>query len=103
MKLVKRAAVATPETDEERFWSKVIVTPMCWWWTGSLQSKGYGQFRLDGSLVLAHRYAYEICFGPIPEDLQIDHLCLVRHCVNPAHLEPVTGDENIRRQWLARR
>jgi hypothetical protein len=49
-------------------------------------------------MVLAHRWAYEHFIGPIPAGLEIDHLCRVRHCVNPAHLEPVTKSENRRRQ-----
>lgn len=48
-------------------------------------------------MVLAHRYAYELLVGPIPEGLHIDHLCRVRLCVNPAHLEAVTCHENNRR------
>ncbi|WP_187280760.1 HNH endonuclease signature motif containing protein [Microbispora sp. CSR-4] len=60
---------------------------------------GYGQLFTIGSAdkrssLLAHRAAYELYFGPIPDGLQLDHLCRVRHCVNPAHLEPVTGQEN---------
>ena len=45
----------------------------------------------------AHRFAYEMLVGPIPEGLDLDHLCRVRHCVNPNHLEPVTRSENLRR------
>jgi hypothetical protein len=50
---------------------------------------------------MAHRFAYELLVGPIPEDLELDHLCRVRHCVNPAHLEPVTHLENILRGMRA--
>ncbi|MEU7240240.1 HNH endonuclease signature motif containing protein [Streptomyces sparsogenes] len=46
---------------------------------------------------MAHRFAYETLVGPIPEHLQLDHLCRVRHCVNPDHLEPVSSRENTRR------
>lgn len=70
----------------------------CWLWTASLDRKGYGQFRFpDGRTGRAHRYAYESFVGPIPTGLEIDHLCRVRSCVNPTHLEPVTHLENIRR------
>lgn len=56
---------------------------------------------VDGRLVRAHRFSYERAVGPIPAGLQIDHLCRVRACVNPAHLEPVTCGENVRRSWAA--
>ncbi len=85
------------ERTEQRFWSKVNKTETCWLWMASSDHKGYGQFRLDGKNRKAHRVAYELLIGPIPDGLQIDHLCRVRHCVNPAHLEAVTCQENIRR------
>lgn len=69
----------------------------CWLWTACLTKNGYGRFSWDGKVRLAHRVAYELLVGPIPEGLEIDHLCRVRHCVNPDHLEPVTRRENIHR------
>lgn len=69
----------------------------CWLWTAHKVHDGYGKFWLDGRHVLAHRVSYEWLVGPIPDGLQIDHLCRVRHCVNPAHLEPVTQRENLLR------
>jgi len=72
----------------------------CWNWQGALtsptQSRGYGQLTdpLSQRLVVAHRYVYEFCVGPIPEGLEIDHLCRNPRCVNPDHLEPVTHSEN---------
>lgn len=51
----------------------------------------------------AYRYAYELLVGPIPPGHDVDHLCYVRACVNPTHLEPVTRPENVRRQWVYRR
>lgn len=69
----------------------------CWLWTASIRANGYGQFVHQGSPRQAHRVSYECLVGPIPEGLHIDHLCFVRHCVNPAHLEPVTQAENNRR------
>src|SRR5438105_2573404 len=81
----------------ERFWAKVEKTDTCWLWTASTANGGYGAFVLNDVIVRAHRFAYELLVGPIPEGLQLDHLCRVRHCVNPAHLEPVTQQENIRR------
>lgn len=70
----------------------------CWIWTASRNSKGYGLASVGGgAIALAHRIAYELLVGPIQEGLQIDHLCRVRECVNPSHLEPVTAAENVRR------
>lgn len=83
---------------EERFWSKAdwdIHEPdRCWEWLGYITKAGYGQF---GRNMIAHRLAYELEVGEIPAGLQIDHLCRNRSCVNPDHLEPVTGRENTRR------
>ena len=84
-----------------RFWTKVEITPGgCWEWTAALNSngpRGYGVFWHRGRLVVAHRVAYEMVYGPIPDGLQIDHLCRNRRCVKPSHLEVVTQRENILR------
>lgn len=78
-----------------RFWEKVNKTDGCWLWTGSKDSAGYGHFRIDSQrLRKAHRISYELLVGPIPEGLQLDHLCRVRECVRPDHLEPVTNYTN---------
>lgn len=82
-----------------RFWAKVDKAGPggCWLWTAAIDTHGYGAFRLEGRTVKAHRLAVELERGPIPDGLVIDHLCRVRHCVNPGHLEPVTNRENILR------
>ena len=77
-----------------RFWLKVEKTEGCWLWTAYRRPDGYGQFRVGSRMVKAHRFAYELLVGPIPDGRETDHLCRVRHCVNPAHLEPVTHREN---------
>ena len=69
----------------------------CWEWGGYRDEKGYGQKRHRGRVDKAHRWAYETFVAPIPAGLEIDHLCRNRGCVNPAHLEPVTHQENLRR------
>lgn len=84
-------------TPEQRFWSKVDKAGECWLWTGSLHSLGYARLGVDGERVYVHRYSYELANGAIPDGLTIDHLCRVRHCVNPDHLEAVTLAENLRR------
>lgn len=68
-----------------------------WLWTGSLATRGYGRIRIDNQRPLAHRLAYELYVGPIPDGLTIDHLCRVRACVNPDHLEAVPMRVNILR------
>lgn len=74
----------------------------CWPWLGYMNRKGgYGFLKVkrDGkpATAYAHRAVYELIVGPIPDGLQIDHLCGIRSCCNPLHLEPVTQSENMRR------
>lgn len=89
--------VPKPPSHEDLFWAKVNKTSTCWLWTGSISKKGYGNFGAGGKSRLAHRVAYQLIVGHIPVGLTLDHLCRVRNCVNPEHLEPVTGTENTRR------
>lgn len=85
-------------TIEDRFWEKVNKTDTCWLWTAAQNGAGYGQLRVNrSSNVYAHRFAYELLVGPIPEGLQLDHLCRVRNCCNPDHLEAVTPKVNTNR------
>ena len=83
-------------TVEDRFWNKVEKSDNCWNWTAGKRD-GYGRFSLNGKLVNAHRYSYELLVEPINNNMQIDHLCRNRSCVRPDHLEPVTQYENFSR------
>lgn len=69
----------------------------CWQWIGTLNRKGYGRFSLKQRALSAHRFSYELFCESIPADLEIDHLCRNRACVNPDHLEPVTHRTNVLR------
>lgn len=80
-------ALAQPPTDN------------CVYWTGPLNRDGYG----NCSGLSAHKVVYESLVGPVPAGLELDHLCRVRACVNPAHMEPVTHAENMRRSAPAQK
>lgn len=80
----------TPIVD--LFWKKIKKTPKCWTWE-TATSNGYGSFTSGKKLgygTLPHRIAWTLLKGPIPAGLTIDHLCRIKTCVNPAHLDPVT-------------
>lgn len=68
----------------------------CWLWTGALNGHGYGVIKTNKERRV-HRFVYETLVGPVPEGLELDHLCRVRRCCNPTHLEPVTHAENVLR------
>jgi hypothetical protein len=75
----------------------------CWRFTGPIGSHGYGVFGAGGRLWRAHCFAYESLVGPVPQGLQLDHLCRNKWCVSPAHLEPVSGSENMLRRPESRK
>ena len=91
--LVKRPYRQT----KENVLSKIRRDGDCWIWTGSVAARGYGSVWWDGKLRRAPRVIYEWHRGPIPRGLELDHLCRVHACVNPAHLEPVLHRVNILR------
>jgi len=101
-------------TTQQRFWAKVAKTEGCWLWTAAHNREDYGCFKINGQTVFAHRFAYELLVGPIPDGLTLDHVrangCTSTLCVKavadehgPAHLEPVTQVENNRRGMSAQR
>lgn len=90
-------------TAVERVLNKVVVTPAgCWEYTGRRNDDGYGLVQADKKRQRVHRVVYEALVGPIPDGLEIDHLCRNRVCVNTRHLEVVEHAENLRRAWRTR-
>lgn len=89
----------------DRFLTKIRLNEEtgCWEWTASrFSATGYGQFYVGPGLgsTVAHKWGYEHFIGSVPAGLELDHLCRVRFCVNPEHLEPVTRQENLARSPL---
>ena len=98
--------MARAKTEEEfdesairRFKERIMPEPMsgCILWLGEIDPNGYGTHNRRSKTFKAHKFSYELYKGPVPKGLELDHLCRVRSCVNPDHLEPVTKAENIRR------
>lgn len=109
----RRSEFTAPKPSvSERFWAKTRIAVdcdcrlcavtsdparKCIVWTAGKKEKGYGTFWDGTRNIRAHRFSYGLTVGPVPTGLQLDHLCRVRDCVNPAHLEAVTHEENQRR------
>ncbi len=90
----REAFVTDHPTDEQRFFGHVEVEPSgCLRWAGVMRG-GYGRFWLGSRNVSAHRWAWEREYGPVPEGLEINHLCRNKWCVNADHLEAVTRQAN---------
>jgi len=90
--------LAPRPTVADRLWARVERTDGCWTWAEGTKTKGgYGLLKVDGRMHLAHRVAYRLLVGEIPDGLELDHLCRNRACVRPDHLEPVTRQENVLR------
>lgn len=89
----------SPTSFLDRYGSRVAKDPKtgCWLWTGAKNVRGYGIIRIATRSTLAHRVAYEASRGPIPDGLELDHLCRVHNCINPGHLEAVSHHVNVLR------
>lgn len=113
MKTPTRQRAQPTPAQQGHFWRRVIKTDECWIWTGQVSvdnrarrrnsGGGYPQFVFRQESVqymrYGHRLAYELLVGPIPGGMELDHLCRVLRCVRPAHLELVTRQENVARQF----
>lgn len=98
MSVVAKRGPRGTNDPEKRFWARLDKQANgCWLWTHTLDEDGYGVLCVKKKPRRAHRFGYELLIGPIPEGMTIDHLCRVRSCVNPAHMEPVTNGENVLR------
>jgi hypothetical protein len=86
----------------QRFWAKVDKSGECWEWRAAHVGKpqGYGYFWMDGGMHLAHRVAYVLSVGPVPEGMELDHICRNRACVRPAHLRVATKKQNMENRGL---
>jgi hypothetical protein len=76
------------------FWRHVARSDNCWLWTASINKSGYGQFGSHSHKFAAHRFSFELHKGPIPDGLQVDHICQNKRCVNPLHLRTATRKQN---------
>ena len=94
---MKPYARGLPVMERIERWIVRLPESGCWLWEGACTHDGYATLTVDGRTITAHRYVYEQMIGAIPAGLSLDHLCRVRCCVNPAHLEPVPIRENIQR------
>lgn len=80
---------------DTRFWDKVSKQAnVCWIWNGAVDAHGYGSILEKGKIKKSHRVSYIMFHGEIPKDVVIDHICKIKRCVNPLHLQVVTLGEN---------
>jgi hypothetical protein len=95
---VMTTTMTTPGLLETIEAQLITPRPDCRLWPGAVD-RGYGRVWVDGKSMRVHRVVWELRFGPIPDDLTIDHLCRVRSCVNTDHMELVPQGENTERSW----
>lgn len=101
---LQRGLVVWSQSTDVRFWSRVEKDPLgCWTWRGERYQRGYGQFWSNGKLRRAHRVAYELLVGPIPEGLWVLHHCDNPPCIRPDHLWLGTRQDNMTDMAMKRR
>ena len=89
-----REVVRRSGSARDHFWARVAKSESCWVWTGGRTVEGYGRLKFRGLVQSAHRFSWELLVAPLEPGDQIDHLCHVRECVNPAHLRVATNAQN---------
>jgi hypothetical protein len=94
---VAEVSTVAKSTLSDRFWSKVDKSGDCWLWTGGQNRNGYGLISFDGRHEVAHRTAWRLSGRILDPSLTLDHLCRVRTCVRPDHLQQVSMRENLMR------
>lgn len=87
--------VALLERARRRHRQRTVVGDGCWMWTTPINDQGYGAFAVRRDTKTAHRWAYILFVGPVPDDLEVDHICNVHGCVRPDHLQLLTQAENL--------
>lgn len=106
VKWVRQNPTARPapprSRPEVRFWAKVLKGQNCWEWQADANRRGYGSFRYQGKIVRAHRYAWYLENGEIPDGMEIDHQCRNTRCVRPEHLKVVSRKQNQENLGLSR-
>jgi endogenous inhibitor of DNA gyrase (YacG/DUF329 family) len=99
-----QAIALNRKTPEEQLFApgRCLKTDGCWLWQGNTNRKGYGTIRFRGVSTLAHKAVYLHLYGSVPEGKEIDHICRVRNCVRPDHLQAITHQENVARTIYAK-
>ena len=93
----RRATLGMSLSDKIMHYVYMIPESTCWHWSAAHNADGYSRLYDGTRMRLAHCVSYEQFIGPIPDGLELDHICRIRGCVNPKHLEAVTHQENRRR------
>lgn len=83
-----------------RFWGKVKINNGCWVWTGKKNADGYGRFQINKERMLVHRVSFGLFHGSVPNNMDVDHICNNRECVNPLHLRVCSKSDNAKNRLI---